>query len=513
MTRDKAFRRLVSNTRWNLVAFVVALLANFLSIPLVISAIGLSAFGAAGLVLAMLAPFALVGTVLGQGIVREFAPRHAVADHEGCQRVWVTAVAQAGIAALGVGVLVALLGTWALQQLSAGGSRAAPSWAQALAWGFVAWLAQQACLLLQAVLASLQSFGRLAVANSVGGLAGAVATVAVSRALPDERGFLAGTALGFGVMAVALAGMVRAETPWLLRRAGPDRSIARSLFGFARWQALGHLSGAVANQVDRYVLGAVAPLSAVGQYNVAMRLQEVVHMGVLKMAEVLYPHFSAHQDASVAHRAAFYARASWVVNLLSVAALAPLIPLAEPLVTLWVSAEAADGGAVLLRTLATAGLIGCATHVFSFMAMAGEAARQLAAVNLAHGLVLVAVTVPAILVFGPLAAGLSYVLANALRLIAAFVISIQHFGGALRPGLLLASMLPAVAAGLLMGWGMWLLALVGVHSWPQLGLAFAAAFAATVAVGCLLTASTADGRALLRHAWAYRRGSSSGTAN
>jgi len=513
MTRDNAFGRLVSNTRWNLVAFVVALLANFLSIPLVIAAIGLSAFGAAGLVLAVLAPFSLVGTVLGQGIVREIAPRYAVGDHEGCQRVWVTALVQGGVAALGVGVLVSLLGAWALQQFSAGGSRADPSWSLALAWGFLAWFVQQACLLLQSVLASVQSFGRLAVANSVGGLAGACATVAMSSALPDERGLLAGTAIGFAVMAVALATMVHAEVPWILRRAKPDRTISGALLGFARWQALGHLSGAAANQVDRYVLGAVAPLTVVGQYNVAMRLQEVVHMGVLKMAEVLYPHFSAQQGAAASERASFYARASWVVNLLSVAALAPLIPLAEPLVTLWVSAEAAEGGALMLRTLATAGLVGCATNVFSFMAMAGEAARRLATVNVAHGMVLVAASVPLILVFGPVAAGLAYVLANALRLAAAFVISIQCFGGALRPAMLMASVVPAVGTGLLLGWGLWRFPLVAVSNWPQLGLAYVVVFVTTLAVGCLITAGTADGRGLLRHAWAYHRRSPTGATS
>jgi O-antigen/teichoic acid export membrane protein len=314
-------------------------------------------------------------------------------------------------------------------------------------------------------------------------------------------------------MALALAAMLRAEVPWMLRRGRSDRLIGRSLLGFARWQGLGHLSGAVANQVDRYVLGMVAPLSLVGQYNVAMRLQEVVHMGVLKMTEVLYPHFSANQSAGTAERAGFYARASWVVNILSVALLAPLIPLAEPLVTLWVSAEAAGGGAHLLRTLATAGLIGCATNVFSYMAMAGDASRRLAAVNVAHGLVLIGLTLPCILLLGPMAAGLAYVLANALRLVAGFAISIQHFGGTLRPALLTSAMLKPVATGLLLGWGLWLLAPFFPQNWPVLGLAYSALVIAVVAGGCVVTAASAEGRALLRHAWAHSRYTLLGSTN
>ena len=61
---SSAGARLVSNSRWNLIAFSISLVINFATIPIVISYIGLEAFGAAGLVIAIYAPFMLVGTVL-----------------------------------------------------------------------------------------------------------------------------------------------------------------------------------------------------------------------------------------------------------------------------------------------------------------------------------------------------------------------------------------------------------------------------------------------------------------
>ena len=79
---SSAGARLVSNSRWNLLAFGISLVINFATIPIVISCIGLEAFGAAGLVIAIYAPFTLVGTVLGQAMVGQLSPQLAAGDFE-----------------------------------------------------------------------------------------------------------------------------------------------------------------------------------------------------------------------------------------------------------------------------------------------------------------------------------------------------------------------------------------------------------------------------------------------
>ena len=77
---SSAGARLVSNSRWNLLAFGISLVINFATIPMVIAHIGLEAFGAAGLVIAIYAPFMLVGTVLGQAMVGQLSPRMAAGE-------------------------------------------------------------------------------------------------------------------------------------------------------------------------------------------------------------------------------------------------------------------------------------------------------------------------------------------------------------------------------------------------------------------------------------------------
>lgn len=500
MTGHAAAARLVANSRWNLIAFIAALLANFLSLPVAIAAIGLDAFGAAGLVLAVYAPFALVGTVAGQAIVRELAPRIAADDRPGCARVMWSAIALTGLGCLLVALTMVVVGPYILERLSVGASEPR-SWAMPLLICGAGWIAQQACLILQAALAATQQYGRLALVSATGAVASATCVVVASRTLHTDIGFLAGTALGFAILFVLLSMALHVQAPWLLRPTPFARKDLRELLAFARWQGAGHFSGAVANQVDRYVLGAVAPLAVVGQYNVAMRLQEVVHMGALKVTEVLYPHFSVTATDTLSKRCAFFVRASWLINLVGVVALAPLIPLAGPLISLWIDAHTAVGGAPMLHTLATAGVIGSGVNVFSFFAMATDQAQRLAVLNIAHSILLIGLTIPLIVLLGPLAAGLGYVIGNLFRLIAVSWLSARYFSSEIRPASLMRCTLPPLLGGLAAAWGVQLSDLSLVHTWWGLLLQYAAVVLFIACAALLATASSQVGRTLMHETW------------
>ncbi|TDU24132.1 O-antigen/teichoic acid export membrane protein [Panacagrimonas perspica] len=501
---------LVLQSRLNFAAFAISLAVNFVSLPIAITAIGLENFGSAGLALAILAPLSLVGVVIGQAIVRDLSSPAEQGDHEACARIFTAATAGVLIGCLAVGVLTATFGPLLMHKLAAdpGQSR---SFGGVLELGFAAWLFQQGCFVLQATLAALRSWAKLAAANVIGAVASACCVVAASRHFGNDAGFLGGTATGFAVQFVVLWAFVRSKAPWLMRARRWLPAERDSLFHFARWQGIAGFSSGLANQADRYVIGAVAPLGIVGQYNVAMRLQEVVHAGVLKIAEVLFPHFSitsAHEPAS---RAAFYVRASWAVNLVSVAALAPLIPWAGSLITLWVDDDAAQVGAPILRTLASAGMIGSAATVFSFLAMATDQAQRLAYINLYHSLILITLTIPLIVWFGPLAAGVAYVVGNTFRLAAAVHSALDHFEGHLERGsILMATLVPLIAA-LTLAWAVQSFA-PSAHGWVSLVLLYCATAILVLAASLALAASSFEGRSLIREVFSKRhqvdRGSS-----
>jgi O-antigen/teichoic acid export membrane protein len=249
----------------------------------------------------------------------------------------------------------------------------------------------------------------------------------------------------------------------------------------------------------------MTPLAVVGQYNVAMRLQEVVHMGVLKMSEVLFPHFSVTASDPLEKRASFFVRASWVLNVISVAALAPLIPTATSLITLWVDPATAVIGAPILRTLASAGVIGSGVNVYIYFAMASGQTPRIALITFTHSLMLITFTVLLILQFGALAAGAGYVVANLVRLMIVTRFSSDYFSPALPPATVLKYTLPPLVGGLLCAWLPVGAQLPPATGWLTLALAYVLA-AATICVAALLaTALTRAGRILIRETYTAGR--------
>ncbi len=488
--------RLVSNSRWNLVAFGISLIINFATIPIVISYIGLDAFGAAGLVIAIYAPFMLVGTVLGQAMVRELSPRMAAGDYERAAPVLSAGLVMCVAGSAAVVALLAVAGESSVHMISKQGS-AAIDWSLAFFVAGLGWAAQQGVLVLQATVAATQRYASLAGISIVAAVASAASIVAGSMLLPGYLGFLLGTSAGFLLSLVLWVALVRRLIPSMFPLPRFGRREVRGIAEFGKWQGAAHFAGAVGNQVDRYVLGALAPLSVVGQYNVAMRLQEVVHMGLLKATEVLFPHFTVTADDPVERRASFFIQTSWILNVLGVAALAPLIPLSSELLTLWINKETADGGAQMLRTLAAAGILGCGVNVYYFFAIGTGQSARIAGLTVVHALLTVVFTIVAIKTFGPLAAGTGYLVANAIRLGFTLWFTGQYFSAAAVVRKLIQCTLPPLIAGLLLAVAWWQSGWLAPAGWAQLFAAYVAVAASVVCVALAATALSANGRRLV----------------
>lgn len=499
MPKSGITAKLVSSSRWNFIAFAIAVAANFVVIPLVIASIGLDAFGAAGLVLAVYAPFTLVGTVIGQALVKELAPRLANGDKDGCIRFASAALVLSGVCATAVVFLLYLVGNEILLLMV----KDKANWSWPIFVFGLGWMAQQACILIQATIAATQNFGRLAIAGSISAVLSAAAVVISSNMMPNALGFLIGTSVGYGITLLVHSISLWRNLGWLIefRKWHPDN--LSELMLFAKWQGAAHFAGAIGNQVDRYALGVLAPLQVVGQYNVAMRLQEVVHMGVLKISEVLFPHFSVTADDPLDKQAHFFVRSNWLNNLVAVIALAPLIPLAESIITLWVNASAAEIAAPILRTLAFAGVIGAGSSVYTYQAMAKGKSSRLARINATHASLLVTLTITFIWFVGPLAAGAGCLFANIFRLIIVTRFSKSDFSPVLSMSAILVYAMPPLLGGLALAW---LLLEIQPHwgsTWPELMINYVL-IAATIAAAALMsTALFKQGREQLQESYVW----------
>ncbi len=487
--------RLVSNSRWNLIAFGVSLVVNFATIPVVVAHIGLDAFGAAGLVIAIYAPFMLVGTVLGQAMIRQLSPLLAGPDPAGAAPILSAGLFLCATGSIAVIAALTLAGESAVRLVSPQAG-AAVNWPMAFLVAGLGWAAQQAAMVLQATIAATQNYSSLAVITIVAAVASAGSILAGSILTPGYMGFLVGTSAGFAVSLLLWIAFVWRRLPALWPLRGFGTADMRGIADFGKWQGAAHFAGAIGNQIDRYVLGVLAPMAVVGQYNVAMRLQEVVHMGLLKATEVLFPHFTVTADDPLARRADFFIQASWIANVLGVAALAPLIPLGADLIALWINQEAANGGGQMLRTLAAAGVLGCGVNVYYYFAIGTGQSARIAGLTGAHAVLTVVFTIVAIQTFGPLAAGAGYLVANAIRLLVTLQFTSRHFAAAAISARLAQCTLPPLAAGLALAIAMWQADWFSPDGWLQLLASYAATGAA---VGCAAVAATClsrSGRAL-----------------
>lgn len=500
---------LAANSRWNMMAFGFTLAAHFVTVPFVIAHIGLPAFGRAGLVLAAWAPFVCIGTVLGQAATREIAARIAGADAAGAASVASTAWTTCIAASLTIASVFTLLGPWLLQALIGGGATAEDS-DRLFLIAAGGWAAQQGALVLQSFSAARQDYRTVAQVSAAGAVLTIAATLGCTAAWPSAAGYLAGVSLSF--VALLLLWWIASQRTSGSGRPGWtfSRRDAGALFHFGKWQTLAQVAGTVSNQIDRYLLAGMAPVAVVGQYNAANRLQEAAYAGVMKAGEVLFPHFGATAHHDAAQRARFYVLASWVVTTLSVTALAPIIPLADPLLRLWAGPEVANGGAILLQILVLGGLIGCGSNVFTYYLMGTGHSATLAAVSLVYSVLTIVFSVIVLRLYGPYAAGGGLAIASAGRVgIALWLLARRHFPELAALKLVVSTLVPLCAGGAVVG-------VVALSIWPMpqswfaLAAAYAGLCAAVVLTILLSTAATRTGRELIAALLAAQRRAASG---
>ncbi|QIM53987.1 lipopolysaccharide biosynthesis protein [Hydrogenophaga crocea] len=502
---DNSTGGVLSNSRWNLVAFGAGLAAQFLTVPLVVRWIGLDAFGAAAVVLALCAPLSLVGTVLGQALIRELASRNK-ADQAPASMQAFTSVAMRWcmVACMAGWCILAVFGPAMARLLIS--DAATTGLGPALLIGATGAVAQQVGLVLQSVSAAKQDYKTIARMALYTALAGSTVTLGITWMWPQAQGYLAGVAAGFVLVAAVWFWRWRSMLCWRTVFSSRAREASAALLRFSRWQGVAQLAGVLGNQIDRYALGAMTPVSVVGQYTVANRLQEAAYIGVIKAGEVLFPRFGTMSSDSFADRLAFFQLASWGLGTISAALLVPLAVLASSVLSLWVGAEVAKGADHMLFVLVLGGVVGSATNVFTYYAMGMGRNKPVAGVSVLFSALTVISTILLVAVFGVAAAGAGLLLASVARVLASMVLTKRLFFTDLEWSALLVS----TALPLLVGCGLAALfrSFFQLHAdgWTQLAIMYGG-LSLVVGLTCLLvTGVTSTGRGIIvRFARSIRR--------
>ena len=244
---------------------------------------------------------------------------------------------------------------------------------------------------------------------------------------PRASTYLGCQAMGFAVTLLTAFALSRRELGRWLALPAFHRKPVSDLVKVGTWQLTAQVSGLIAGRADRYLLGALLAPQFVGFYTVAQRLEEAVYIGVLKIGEILFPFFSALQRESDERKADLLFRSSWVLNVLAASALGGLIPVAGPLLHLWIGAEVAAQTQRLLVVLSIAGMLGCTGNVLAFFLLASGRTRSNALISFVTTVFTLGTSAVALPYYGWQAAGWSACVGMVAQSIATTVVLRRSF--------------------------------------------------------------------------------------
>jgi O-antigen/teichoic acid export membrane protein len=364
-------RLLARNTAYNLLGQAAPLLVAVIALPLVVHELGPARFGLLALGWMILGYVGELG--FGRATTKFVAEALGRGELERVATItWGTLLIQLAIGLIG-GVALALLAPLLVQRVLT-----VPPELHGEAIGSFRVLAAGIPVLLVAsairgVLEAAQRFGAV---NAVRAPASAalyllpLAGVALGMQLPGILGLMLLARL---LMAAAYAWIAVRQFPVLLR---PRlfRSELGGLLSFGSWAAVSSLASPILMYLDRFVLGALLTVAAVGYYTPAFEL--AVRMGMLPAAVVatMFPAFSmlsARQDPERLQRLVGQSIRYVLLGLGPFAIV--LMAGARDLLHLWLGAEFAAQGALALQILVVGVLInGIACVPFTLIQAVGR---------------------------------------------------------------------------------------------------------------------------------------------
>jgi O-antigen/teichoic acid export membrane protein len=407
MSASDGNSRLLKNSAWNTSAFLLGVGLNLIILPFILVKLGAAAFGVAGLVTACIAPAQTFSNSLALSATRELARRLAPSQHADARHLFATALMLAGVGGVFIALVLALLGPLLAVRVFHLDGKLAGDLPLAFAFGAGGWFCQCISVVLVAVFTARQDYARVASNSMVSVVVSVLAMLALIPASPLASTFLGCQALGFAAGLVASFLLARQAAGEWLARPALHRASLMGLMSLGSWQFAAQAGGLIANQVDRYLLGAFLAPQFVGYYTIAQRLEEAIYIGILKIGETLFPFFSSLQKESSERVADLLFRSSWVLNVLAACILGALIPLAGPLLQVWTGREVAVETQGLLVVLSSAGILGCASNVFAYYLLADGRSRTIASIALVTAIATVSASAVALPVFGWRGAGWS----------------------------------------------------------------------------------------------------------
>ncbi len=440
----------IKNSILNLISFLVGLAINFYLLRYVVAQIGIDSYGISALLLVIIQPLTLANLGFGEATTKYVSEFIHLGDYKRAATFIQTTFFMNLVVGLTGFILIFFGGYQIFIYLF--GENIKPELNEIIqvsirlvAFG---WLANQCCAAFMGIPVALQRFQLVALGNILSLTTTAILTYVILHYESNLFGYTLGTVGGQVFTFLYWFIIAKKLLPSVSFIPGIHKEAWKNSFSYGGWQTIAQIGGILTQQAERFILGLYLAATSVGVYNVAQNIESKIYSIVYKLSEVLFPTFSALSNDSAERKANILIKSSWILTTIAVCLLCSIIPIAHPLINLWMKNEIiAKSGEILLQTMCVAGAVGSATSAGYFFLLGVGKTQKITYISIISGIVNVVAAMFIIPKFGLNGAGFSVLLAAISQLFS--ITKVMHT--AVKNIIPLSAVLSAVVAPIIIG--------------------------------------------------------------
>ncbi len=411
----------IKNSMLNIASFLIGLLINFYLLRYVVAVIGIDSFGISALLFVIIAPLNLTNLGFGEATTKYVAEYvHLKQFQKAGTYIRTTFFMNLMVGMVG-SVLVFFFGGDLVmlafaKQIIPAYHHTVEVCMKIIALG---WLFNQISATFMGVPVALQHFKKVATGNIIYYTSIAIFTFLFLKYGYGLIGYTLATVLGQFTTTCYWYYTAQKIMPGISLAPRLDKSAWKESFQYGGWQTISQFGGLLAQQAEKYVMGVMLSIGSVGIYNVVLNIEQKVYAIVHKLAEVLFPMFSALSNDTPERRANILIKSSWIITSLAVSMLVSVIPFAHSLILMWMkNIFLADQGSFVLQVICLAGAFGSATTAGYFFLLGIGKTQKITYISILTGVVTVITALLVLPVFGLRGAGIAALTAAIVQSIA-----------------------------------------------------------------------------------------------
>lgn len=366
--------KLFKNSALSLVTLVLPLVVSVITIPYLIEGLGKEKFGILSLAWIFIGYFTLFDLGLGRAITK-FVAEYIAQDRAGDlpELVWTSwfAIGFLGLTAAAILLIVSPLVINMLQipeNLTAE-TRLTLVWI-AFSIPFV-----MAAAGIRAVLEACHQFKAILFVTTPASAMNFILPVIVLVFFTDKLYWIVGTLFINRIITAVLLFVVCIKvTPITFKAQKPRLALLKPLFQFGGWLTVSNIIGPVMSYLDRFLVGLYFPLAMVAYYITPSEILQRIRVIPQSFMVVLFPTFSQLNAADAGKSAEMFHRSTRLLFLIMLPLSMLLIVFARDILHVWIDADFALNGTVVLQVLALGMLINSTAQVpYNWIQSAGYA--------------------------------------------------------------------------------------------------------------------------------------------